>query len=242
MAKDERTMEQPKDSKLRDVSSNDFVGMYLPLYSGPQVKALLCKNSRYFAKMLDDPWKEGQVNTVTMDELDGVVSVRSFKLLIQWCYVGRIVVGTATPSEEIEALIEFARLADFCQVEGTEELVAERIKVVILAHPAPKDTSFPECRHPDTNTYSIMSRAVLWASGLPKDHAVRKMLATAAVEGYLRHAKHEHKFFKETQEIPNFGIDVLNAVKACLSTLSASAYGVVQFTDPISGIELVVGY
>jgi hypothetical protein len=204
-------------------------------------KAILCKYSDYFATMFDGDFKEGQENSAHLDLFEGVLSIRSFELLIQWMYVGRVIVAKLSPSEQIEALVEFARLADFCQVQGVEELMAERIKAVILAHPAPKTHCFEHFRHPDTNTYRITSRAVLWASGLAKGHAVRKMLATTAVEGFLRGIEHKHKFFEETQEIPSFGADVLNAVESCLSTLRVSALGAIQFTDPISGMNLGLG-
>ncbi len=71
---------------------------------------------------------------------------------------------------------------------------------------------------------------------------MRKILATAAVEGFLRVFEHKHRFFKETQEILGFGADVLNAVESCLSTLRVSDTRTIQFTDPISGENLGLGY
>jgi hypothetical protein len=203
-------------------------------------KAILCKYSKYFATMFNGDFKEGQENTAHLDLFEGVVSIRSFELLIQWMYVGQVIVAKVTPSEQIETLVEFARLADFCQVQGVEELLAERIKAVILAHPAPKNrwSEIANCRPLYTNTYSITSRAVLWASGLAQGHAVRKMLVTAAVEGFLRGIEHKHRFFKEIQEIPGFGTDVLNAVESCLKMLRVSDTRTIQFTDPISGENL----
>lgn len=105
---------------------------YLPLYSGPQIKVqigspdheyavskgILCKHSRYFARMFDGPLVEGTDNIVRLNELAGVVSVRSFTLLIQWCYTGKIVFKSVTPSEKLEALVEFARIANFCDLDG----------------------------------------------------------------------------------------------------------------------------
>jgi len=188
--------------------------------------------------MFDGVFKEGKEDVAKLDELEGVVSVRSFEMLIQWMYIGQVIGVEATPGEAIEAMVEFARLADFCQVEGVTELAAENIKIVILGHPAPKHAAFLGHRQPDTNTYSVTSRAIEWASFLPKDHAVRKMLAMTVVEGYLRATK--HKFFKETQEIPSFGMDVLNAVKSALNTLRGKD-GTIEFTDPISGLALRTG-
>ena len=66
----------------------------------------------------------------------------------------------------------------------------------------------------------------------------------ATIEGYMRSTGTAiyHKFFKETQDIPNFGMDVLNEVTERLSTLSASNNGIIHFTDPITGLELALGY
>jgi hypothetical protein len=208
-------------------------------------KAMLCKHSKYFATMFNGDFKEGQENTAHLDLFEGVVSIRSFELLIQWMYVEQVIVAKVTPSEQIEALVEFARLADFCQVQGVEDLLAERIKAVMSAgtQPAPKNgwSAIANYRPPDTNTYRITSRAVRWASALAQGHAVRKMLATAAVEGFLRGIEHNHRFFKEIQEITGFGADVLNAVESCLSTLRVSDTRTIQFTDPISGENLGLG-
>jgi hypothetical protein len=64
---------------------------------------------------------------------------------------------------------------------------------------------------------------------------VRCILATAAVEGYLR--RDDHKFLKETEEVPNFSADLLKAVKATLKDLTYVDYSI-TFKDPISGESL----
>jgi hypothetical protein len=148
-------------------------------------------------------------------------------LLIQWIYTGRVIVETTILAEEIEAIVEFARLADFCQVEGVEKLVAERIKALIGTK-----ADLDWIQSPD-NTKYITSRAILWASFLPDDHAVRNILAAASFKGYL--LSNEHKFQKETQSIHNFAVDLLKEVKLALGTLIGdSRYGV-YCEDPISG-------
>jgi hypothetical protein len=42
-----------------------------------------------------------------LTEIDGVVSIRSFELLVQWLYLGRVIFGELTPEEAITATIEF---------------------------------------------------------------------------------------------------------------------------------------
>ncbi|PMD52302.1 uncharacterized protein K444DRAFT_258297, partial [Hyaloscypha bicolor E] len=236
-----------KSLKITDASSVDFVKTYLPHYSGPQVKvqigspdheytlskAILCQHYRYFANMFDGGFKEGKEDIAKLDELEGTVSVRSFELLIQWIYTGRVIVETTILAEEIEAIVEFARLADFCQVEGVEKLVAERIKALIGTK-----ADLDWIQSPD-NTKYITSRAILWASFLPGDHAVRNILAAASVEGYLR--SNEHKFDKETRSIHNFAADLLKEVKLTLGTLTGDRNVGFYVEDPISGGSFSLG-
>jgi hypothetical protein len=54
----------------------------------------------------------------------------------------------------------------------------------------------------------------------------------AAVEGYLR--QDNPKFWRETQEVPNFSVDLLDAIKATLKTIHYSNFSV-NLKDPISG-------
>lgn len=171
-----------------------------------------------------------------MTEIDGVVSVRSFELLVQWLYLGRVIFGKLTPKETITAAIEFVRFADMCGVTGVETLMAEHIKAIIIANPAPG--SHLGRREPDTNTYCLTSKHIISAASLPEEHPVRSMLAAAAVEGYLR--DDNHKFLKETQEVPNFSADLLKAVKATLKGLTIS-YSSIVVKDPVSGEKVYLG-
>lgn len=156
-------------------------------------KALLCKQSPYFAATFQGDFKEGKEQSTTLAEIDGVVSIRSFELLVQWLYLGRVNFGKLTPEEAIPATIEFARLVDMCGVTGMESLMAERIKAIIIAIPAPRKG---KTRDPDTNTHCLISQHIKSAALLPEGHPVRSILATAAVDGYIRHDN--HKFLRET--------------------------------------------
>ena len=172
--------------------------------------------------------------------MDGVVSARSFELLVQWLYLGRVAFGILAPEESITAIIEFIRLADMCGVTGMESLMAERIKTIIKANPAPPRlqpvaTRTSHKRVPDTNTYCITSQHITSAAFLPEGHPVRSMLASAAVEGYLR--DDNHKFRKEAQDVPNFSADLLKAVRTTLKNL-AYRNSEIQFEDPISGVTM----
>jgi hypothetical protein len=186
--------------------------------------------------MFNGAFKEGKEDIAKLDELEGVVSVRSFELLIQCIYTGRVIVEKTTLAEEIEAIVEFARLADFCQVEGMEKLLAERIKALIGTN---TDLTWNWNRSPDNNMKYITYRAILWASFLPDDHAVRNTLAAASVEGYL--LSNEHKFHKETRSIHNFAVDLLKEVKLTLGTLTGDRNNGVYFKDLISGGSVSLG-
>jgi hypothetical protein len=111
-----------------------------------------------------------------------------------------------------------------CGVTGMGAPMAEHIKAIITANPAPGP------RKPDTNTRYLTSEHIISVASLPKEHPVRSLLAAAAVEGYLR--DDNHKFLKETQEVPNFSVDLLKAVKATLKTSTA---GYIVVKDPVSG-------
>jgi hypothetical protein len=200
------------------------------------LKALLCKQSPYFAATFEGKFQEGEEQSTTLTEVDGVVSTRSFELLVQWLYLGRVIFSDLTPEEAITATIEFVRFADMCGVTGMECSMAERIKAIIIANPAP--TIGYATRDPDTNTYCLASQHIKSAAFLPEGHPVRITLAMAAVEGYLRHDN--FKFLRETQEVPSFSIDLLKSVKATLNTLSVGGYsGKSAFCkDPLSGEEV----
>jgi hypothetical protein len=225
----------------------------LPLYTDPYVKirignkdrgyrlskALLCKQSKYFAATFEGAFREGEDQSTTLVEIDGVVSTRSFELLVQWIYLGRVVFGELEPAEAITATIEFARIADMCAVTGMESLMAERIKAIIIANPARQsDKYYPKPRGPleYDNTYCLTSEHITSAADLPDGHPVRQTLAAAAVEGYL--LQDDHKFSKEMREVHNFSVDLLKAVKATLKTLSRDGYssgkGIIV-TDPLRG-------
>jgi hypothetical protein len=54
-------------------------------------KALLCKQSSYFAATFEGSFKEGEEQSTALEEDDGVVSTQSFQMLAQWVIIGRFV-------------------------------------------------------------------------------------------------------------------------------------------------------
>ncbi|KAI9764095.1 MAG: hypothetical protein M1840_008900 [Geoglossum simile] len=133
-------------------------------------------------------------------------------MLVQWLYLGRVVC---------------------IEITGMETQIAEHIKdIILLATPDPKIEIFPQNRGPDSNTYSLAPQHITSAALLPNGHPVRRVLATASVEGYIR--RNKHKFLKEILEAPNFAADLLLEVKETLKTVTPGGR-VSLFRDPLSG-------
>jgi len=127
-------------------------------------------------------------------------------MLSQWLCLGRVVFGESTPEDIITTIIEFVRLADMCGVTGMESLMAGHIKEVIIANsPPPKSLMSTGC---------LTSQHIILAASLPAKHPVRCLLAAATVEGYFLCDKYE--FSNEAEELHNFSVDLLQAVKANL--------------------------
>lgn len=195
------------------------------LYSGPRVtisiedheyrlpKALLCGQSPYFQAAFEGGFKEGEEQKMELTKDEDVVSPQSFQFLVQWLTLGRVVFGEIEPVEAISCTIEFVRIADMCGVTGMENLMAERLKDIILA-PTPRPSGFDT---PLNNTYYITSEHIKSAVSLPVGHPVRSIIASAAVKGFLLHEK--HKIWTEAHENPDFAVDLLREVKVTLSSL-----------------------
>jgi BTB/POZ domain len=214
----------------------------LPLYSGPHVtirigsssdeyrlsKALLCKQSPYFRSTFEGGFEEGEEQSTTLKEVEGVVSIRSFELLVQWLYLGRAILGDLTPTDSITAVAELVRIADMCGVTGMEGIMAEQIKAIILANPPPIFTL-------DSNTYYLHSNHIVSAAGLPDGHPVRKVLAAAVAGAFFR--KDDHKFSEEAKEIAGFASDLLEAIRDTIKSFKTRNGGVLV-TDPLSGGDI----
>jgi hypothetical protein len=185
--------------------------------------------------MFEGPFREGEEQSATLEEIDGVVSNNSFQMLVQLICLGRVVFTDSEPGDAIDLGIEFARLADMCHITGMESFIAEHIKAVILANPAPQDGKFEQWRAPDTNTYHLTSQNIISALSLHEGHPVRVILAAAAVEGYLR--QDNCKFLTETPKVPEFLADLLKAVRATIKNIAHESY-YFTFEDPISGVRL----
>jgi len=135
--------------------------------------------------MFEGDFEEGAEQSTTLEEIDGVVSTRSFEMQVQWVCLGRIVFGDSPPpAEAIATSIEFMRLADMCGVTGMESMMAEYVKGIIVADAALHKSIYATRDH-NANTYSITTQHVESAALLPGGHPVRGVLAMAMVEGFF---------------------------------------------------------
>jgi hypothetical protein len=121
-------------------------------------------------------------NEVVMNE--GLVSSRSFQMLIQWMYLGRVVFPELSPEDDITATIEFLRIVDMCGVTGMECLMTERIKQIILTNKPHGNSVF--ATPPDEHTYHLKPHHINAAAFLPDGHPVRSIFASATVKSFLR--------------------------------------------------------
>jgi hypothetical protein len=140
---------------------------------------------------------------MTLKKEEDIVSTQSFKLLVQWIYVGRVIFNELPPEEAVTTTIEFVRLADMCKVTGIESLMAERIKALIVSKPP---LTKARKKKPDTNIYCLISKHIISGMLLPKGHPVQSILALAAVPGYLSC----DDYLSKALEIPNFAVDLLH--------------------------------
>ncbi|KAJ5493929.1 hypothetical protein N7463_010016 [Penicillium fimorum] len=187
--------------------------------------------------MFKGNFAEGEQQEATLEEVEGVVSVRSFEALIQWLYLRRIQFDCEDPEDQISSAIELVRLADMYNITGMESQMAQYIKAILVSNPDPRRNDFFIGRHIDTNTFCLTRQHIMWATSLPPGHSVRRILAAASVEGFLRDKN--YKFVQETQEYPTFGADLLQEVRSTLCGLKITRRET-KLEDPISGTEISI--
>ncbi|KAL2859489.1 hypothetical protein BJX68DRAFT_116141 [Aspergillus pseudodeflectus] len=234
---------------LFDVPYDDFAETYLPSFHKPLVtieignasfevsKPLVCRHSPYFSAMFEGHFKESKENSATLAEVEGVVSIRSFKLFLQFVYTGRIRLGDEPPEDQISALIEFARLADMLGVANTERQAATHIESIIrkdLAHDHEIMRIYQQ-RKPDDTIRLISPSHIRDAACLPGGHAIRNVFARAATESFLLRPD-KFKFAQETEEVPEFAVDLLRQVGPTVRSFSAS-HAQVIFREPFLNRE-----
>ncbi|OJJ69441.1 hypothetical protein ASPBRDRAFT_278138 [Aspergillus brasiliensis CBS 101740] len=211
------------NKRTLDMPDENFTETLLPLYNGPYVtvrvgpggreykvsRPLLCKHSSYFRAMFESGFKESHEQAVTMHEIEGVVSERSFDMLIQWLYLGRLHFQSQGPEDSITVFIELARLADMCNIKGLEQLLADKIKATIV-------NAIPRCHQTyiggdDAKIRHLTLEHIEWASMLMKGHPVRAIIAEASAGAFI--LMDDFKFAEELRGIANYTDDLLEELR-----------------------------
>jgi hypothetical protein len=238
---------------LFDVPYDDFTESYLTGFHKPLVnievgnasfevsKPLICRHSPYFSAMFDGDFKESKEHSAVLAEVEGVVSVRSFKLFLQFVYIGHVKLGHEPPEDQISALIEFARLADMLGVANTGCQAATHIESIILED-LPHDSSMfatRQEREPDENIRLISPSHIRDAACLPKGHEIRSLFAKAAVETFVMGGFKKFKFAEEREEVPGFAVDLLEQLGPIFKSFTASNKHI-YFREPFRRRECVL--
>ncbi|KFY28552.1 hypothetical protein V491_00413 [Pseudogymnoascus sp. VKM F-3775] len=103
-------------------------------------------------------------------------------MLVQWLYVGKVNLHEVISEESIIASLQFIRLADMCRVSGLEELIAERIKGMIVSQ-APMKSKKKTATI--VHNACLRSEHIMSAVLLPKGYPARTILTLATVPAYL---------------------------------------------------------
>ncbi|KAJ5497980.1 hypothetical protein N7453_007031 [Penicillium expansum] len=203
-----------------DTKISSFAASTLPLYHGPLItiriepinreytvsKNLLCLESPVFSAMLEGSFRESQEQTVTLQQIKGVLSTRSFEALLQWLYQRTIEWGYISEKMRIQAAVELARLAEMYEIPWIEDALAEYIKDIYARNDRLADTR-----------YKLDDEATF----LSERHPVRRVMAQAFVLRYLQwEDDYESSDDLMTQEHPKFAADLLYEVRETLHTLS----------------------
>ncbi|KAL3458301.1 hypothetical protein BJX64DRAFT_226687 [Aspergillus heterothallicus] len=232
-----------QNHNMFSVPYEDFIRYYLPGFHRPLVKitigdaafevsrSLICQHSPYFAAMFNGNYKESEQQSAVLTEIEGVLSVRSFKLFLQRVYTGTIKLGDESPEDQISALIEFARLADMLDVANMDIYTAAEMRSTIDPKNSLDFIGYASQleRDPDANIGLITPSHIRDATCLPKKHEIRTLLAKASVEAYLTSPK--FKFAEEIEEVPEFAADLLKEVNTTVKTFTCS-HKRIYFTDP----------
>lgn len=180
--------------------------------------------------MFKGKFKETTKNAVTIEEIEGVVSVHSFSMLIEWIYLGRINDDTAQTEERLSALIEFARFADMCMVpKELFELIRRSLsRVIRYSH---YNNAHDE---PHLHLHYVTREHIDSAMRLPTGNPVRRLMVKACVRDFL--GPTTFKFEKEIRKIDNFAADLLWMVR---STLRETTYGKgdINYKDPFDSTQ-----
>jgi len=146
-------------------------------------------------------------DSLVLPENPGVITNQSVQLLVQWMYFGTIELDEVSNSEAITAIVEFANLAEHYGIGGLEVLLANKVRSLLKPNPDECPATNGDA---EVNTRFLTSEHIKAASHLAVGHPLRVLFAEAAVRGFIQ--IENHKFRRETEEIPSFANDLLKVL------------------------------
>ncbi|KAJ6125293.1 hypothetical protein N7471_012610 [Penicillium samsonianum] len=233
-------MSGTSEMETSEPGDEGFATSIVSLFHGPLVKIrlepsnreytvsknLLCAESPVFSDTFEGSFSESKKQTAILQEMEGVVSVRSVEALIQWLYFGNIKFDESFEEICIEAAVELARLAEMYEITRIEDPIARYIKRMYTTTGNIHD-EYKEYRR----YLELEDEEKILGTVLRDSHPVRRLMAQAFVVSYLRRDAHPNGLM--TQKCPKFGADLLYEVKLTLDTLSH--YDSATVKDPITG-------
>ncbi|KAG0153378.1 hypothetical protein PDIDSM_5231 [Penicillium digitatum] len=184
-------------------------------------RAILVDQSQYVARVFGGNFTEVKDQPVVMKELDGVLFIQSFEIRLLWLSTGEVNCRNQEPGAKAATLIEFARLADVCDISQVEAQIAEHPRKSInqritnngsVNKKGDDESSINNENDPNASTQGFTTEDIRSVINLSIGHQVRSLVAKASVAGFL--SKKDYRFAKLAQEVPVFGADLLVQVQA----------------------------
>ena len=189
-------------------------------------KNLLCKVSPVFDRMLNGNFKEAQEQSIVLEEMKDVVSTAGVGNFISWLYRGVVQIDHSTPSDKISAAIELARFEDMYQIARLERAVESFARATIKWYASYSSYS-ENVKEVNRNTRFMTADHVKSGLKLPKNHAVRRLLAQVSVAGFIQ--SEAYMFANLTVSHPAYASDLLREVQKVLHDMTDNAV----IRDPI---------
>ncbi|CAG8220071.1 unnamed protein product [Penicillium salamii] len=178
-------------------------------------RELLCEQSPYFAAMFQGKFREAKDQSVTLQAMEGVISEQSFEGLVQWICIKRVTFDLASPSDQITAFIELARLADMCGMVEMQEYLASSVNGILKKGYYDSNPEAPRSLSKHLTTQHICS-----ATALPEGHPLFRVLCVASVRDILE--KKCSRLVEATRSNHRYAAGVLQEVIASLDGMTLS--------------------
>lgn len=194
-------------------------GPYIKIHIGPDApvhtisKNRLCTAFPYFRGMFAGNFKENEDQVVCLEEVVGVLSDKSFTLLLR-CLFGASATSTRTYTgdEAVTDSIELARLVDMWLIKELDDKLVLRIKREIL-----HDANLRTREHIES------------ACNLPSGNPLRRVFVLAAIQSCM--TKDDGLYDLVFQEILAYSTDVLMELQAVVRSISVNTYDVDSYSD-----------